>query len=172
MSPKGNPGMRRQDRTVTITNFQTVAEKLFLEYGFHKTSIEAVAKTAGASVGSIYNYFESKEDLFLSLLPARLDALAASLRGARDAVAVRRQLAAWRTAHAPYTEEAFAVLAWTTPPALSPDTVARISTGLATVMGAVDRHGGTIWPTFLGDMVTARAGAALVAQQPTTVASK
>ncbi|RYZ86914.1 MAG: TetR/AcrR family transcriptional regulator [Proteobacteria bacterium] len=36
---------------------------LFSELGFHGVAVPKIAKEAGISTGSIYNYFESKEDL-------------------------------------------------------------------------------------------------------------
>ena len=43
------------------------ARKIFLEKGFKSTNISMITKEAGIAVGSFYNYFESKEDIFLKL---------------------------------------------------------------------------------------------------------
>lgn len=40
------------------------AERAFNRHGYAATTVEAVAVEAGISKGSIYNYFQSKEDLF------------------------------------------------------------------------------------------------------------
>ncbi|MCD5415437.1 MAG: TetR/AcrR family transcriptional regulator [Clostridiales bacterium] len=40
-----------------------VSKKLFLEYGFKKTSIKMIALDANISVANIYNYFDNKEGL-------------------------------------------------------------------------------------------------------------
>ncbi len=45
-----------------------MAEKHFLDYGYDKTQIAGIAGNLGISVGSIYNYFDSKEKLFSSFL--------------------------------------------------------------------------------------------------------
>ncbi len=37
--------------------------KLFIKYGYHKTTTRMIAKTAGFSIGSLYEYVSSKEDL-------------------------------------------------------------------------------------------------------------
>ncbi len=42
----------------------TVAEKLFARFGFHKTSMDEIAKMARKAKGSLYYHFASKEDLF------------------------------------------------------------------------------------------------------------
>jgi len=41
------------------------AAKLFAERGFSATDVAELAKRAGVSKGSLYNYFENKEDLYL-----------------------------------------------------------------------------------------------------------
>ncbi len=43
------------------------ALELFVERGFHGTAVPLVAKRAGVSTGSIYNYFDSKELLVNAL---------------------------------------------------------------------------------------------------------
>ncbi len=40
----------------------------FAHRGYHRTSINDIAKAAGISKGLIYNYFESKEDLLINVL--------------------------------------------------------------------------------------------------------
>ena len=47
---------------------QEAACKDFLEYGFIQTSMRNIANKAKVSTSNIYNYFESKEDLFYSLI--------------------------------------------------------------------------------------------------------
>jgi len=41
-----------------------VADRLFSRFGFHKTSMDEIAKIARKAKGSIYYHFPSKEDLF------------------------------------------------------------------------------------------------------------
>jgi TetR/AcrR family fatty acid metabolism transcriptional regulator len=43
------------------------AEKIFAEKGFNKAKVVDVAKLAGVAEGTVYEYFESKEDLLLSI---------------------------------------------------------------------------------------------------------
>jgi len=42
----------------------TVANKLFSKFGFHKTSMDEIAKISRKAKGSLYYHFASKEDLF------------------------------------------------------------------------------------------------------------
>ncbi len=44
------------------------ALRCFLEQGFHESSIEHIAATAGVSRAALYQYFESKESIFAELL--------------------------------------------------------------------------------------------------------
>lgn len=44
------------------------ATKEFAKRGYHEASISVVASKAGVSVGSMYKYFESKQDLFLTIV--------------------------------------------------------------------------------------------------------
>jgi AcrR family transcriptional regulator len=41
------------------------AASLFAEQGFHRTDVAQIAALAGVAKGSLYNYFDSKEDLYL-----------------------------------------------------------------------------------------------------------
>jgi AcrR family transcriptional regulator len=45
----------------------------FARQGYHATSMDDVVRESGLSVGAIYSYFPSKEDLFLALSDARAE---------------------------------------------------------------------------------------------------
>ena len=49
-------------------NIRTVAAAEFARHGFKAANINVIAKKAGISIGSMYNYFNSKEDLFLTVI--------------------------------------------------------------------------------------------------------
>ena len=51
------------DKEQRKTEIALVALDLFAKDGFEKTSISSVAKAAGIGKGTVYEYFESKEDL-------------------------------------------------------------------------------------------------------------
>src|ERR671917_561847 len=43
----------------------------FARQGYHATSMDDVVRESGLSVGAIYTYYPSKEDLFLALAESR-----------------------------------------------------------------------------------------------------
>ena len=47
-----------------------VALRLFSEKGFHNISMQEIAKESEFGVGTLYNFFESKEQLFVELMKA------------------------------------------------------------------------------------------------------
>jgi AcrR family transcriptional regulator len=49
----------------------SAAMACFARQGYHATSMDDVVRESGLSVGAIYTYFSSKEDLFLALADAR-----------------------------------------------------------------------------------------------------
>jgi len=69
MSGQERKAAERQARRRRI---QRVARKLFADRGFQRTTIEDVARRASLSVGAIYLYFRSKEELYVSLLQDNL----------------------------------------------------------------------------------------------------
>jgi AcrR family transcriptional regulator len=45
----------------------SAAARVFAREGFEKANMKEIAKMAGVSKGSLYDYFENKEDLYLSV---------------------------------------------------------------------------------------------------------
>src|SRR4051812_16221216 len=58
-----DPDLLRRRRQVIVR----VALELFAEKGFHQTSVDEIAEGAGMTIGSLYKYVPSKQDL-LSLI--------------------------------------------------------------------------------------------------------
>jgi AcrR family transcriptional regulator len=52
----------------------------FSRRGYHSTSMEDIAREAGLSIGALYTYFSSKEDLFFALADVRFQDNMARLR--------------------------------------------------------------------------------------------
>ncbi|HEY7259985.1 MAG TPA: helix-turn-helix domain-containing protein [Trebonia sp.] len=55
----------------------SAALRVFLDRGYHASSLEQIADEAGFSKGAVYSRFESKADMFLALLTDRIAARAA-----------------------------------------------------------------------------------------------
>ena len=58
----------------THQTIMQVAQQLFATKGYNGTSMNDIVKESGVSKGAIYNHFESKERLFLSLLETQTEA--------------------------------------------------------------------------------------------------
>lgn len=61
---------RREQKKESILN---AAWELFIQFGYNKVSIAEIAKKASVSQVSIYNFFNSKENLYFELLNRILD---------------------------------------------------------------------------------------------------
>ncbi len=59
----------------TRTEIQKAAKKVFFRKGYSNSSIDEIAKLAKLSKGSIYLYFKSKDDLYVSLMLPVLEEL-------------------------------------------------------------------------------------------------
>lgn len=67
---------RREERRllqqdVSRTQLLDAAEEVFGRKGFHEATLKEVAELAEFSVGSVYSFFESKEDLFRQIFVRR-----------------------------------------------------------------------------------------------------
>src|SRR5260370_19997125 len=70
----GKRGARTRERIVAETL------SLFARIGFHETTVCDIAKAAEISPASVYQYFESKEEIFVELLDECGDALHSVMR--------------------------------------------------------------------------------------------
>lgn len=61
-TPKTARGRRTRDKLLQAAEFE------FGEKGFHEASVSGITHRAGAALGSFYNYFESKEEIFRALV--------------------------------------------------------------------------------------------------------
>jgi AcrR family transcriptional regulator len=60
-------------RAMTRQHLLDAAAIVFARNGFHGSTLDEVAATAGFSKGAVYSNFKSKDDLFLALLDDRID---------------------------------------------------------------------------------------------------
>jgi AcrR family transcriptional regulator len=54
----------------TREDILNAARRLFIENGFHGTSMRRIAEEAGVALGGAYNHFASKEDIFVTIFLA------------------------------------------------------------------------------------------------------
>ncbi len=64
---------RAEQQRQTRERVLEAAEQLFVEKGFHGTSVDGVAAEAGYTRGAVYSNFESKEDLFFAVYERRAE---------------------------------------------------------------------------------------------------
>lgn len=69
----------KQERKREITR---AALELFAERGFEAASVSGIAQAANVSKGTIYLYFDSKEDLFFSAVAVWIDGMVSQTSGA------------------------------------------------------------------------------------------
>jgi AcrR family transcriptional regulator len=69
------PAVSEADKSRRRDEIMAAAKEVFARKGFHATTIADIAKEAGLAYGSIYWYFDSKDDLFHALMAVEEDAL-------------------------------------------------------------------------------------------------
>lgn len=124
---------KRQEREARRHRIQDAARPVFFERGFARTSIEDIARHAQLSVGAIYLYFKSKEDLYLSILERSLTGLAGAIDLAHDPRDAWASLEAWRQAE-PESARALGMVAR---PELRATLSNEVADGLAAVLGRI-----------------------------------
>jgi AcrR family transcriptional regulator len=72
-------GLREDKKAQTRLHISNVATELFLEHGFANVTVAEVAQAAGISKMTVFNYFDTKEDLLLDRQPDDVAALCAAV---------------------------------------------------------------------------------------------
>ena len=136
---------KAQERQARRRRIQETARTVFAEKGYAGASIELIARAAQLSVGAIYLYFRSKEDLYVSLIEDTLMAFDVEMGRVREDVEVSARFrATWdvlvkwaeRDAEGPRILRLLAQPAIR--PQLSDEVVAAVSTGI----GHIHNHMG------------------------------
>jgi len=65
---QGKLPRKERERLVRRTEILHAARVIFAEKGLHETTLDEIAEKAELAKGTLYGYFESKEDLFFSVL--------------------------------------------------------------------------------------------------------
>jgi len=74
--------MAKQKSVATRESILDSATKVFAKTGFYRAKALEIAQKANIAVGTIYNYFKSKDDILISIFSERIGELNRSLREA------------------------------------------------------------------------------------------
>ena len=131
---------KAQERQARRRRIQEAARTVFAERGYAGASIELIARAAQLSVGAIYLYFRSKEDLYTSLVEDALTVFDVEMGQVREHADVSKRLRdtwnilvrwAERDAEGPRILRLLAQPAIR--PQLSDEVVAAVSAGIARI---------------------------------------
>lgn len=72
-----DPRSRRKQRELEARRHDllSAAERLFSKHGFFKTSMAEIAGSAQFAMGTVYRFFKSKEEIYISLVEAKIEEL-------------------------------------------------------------------------------------------------
>ncbi len=62
------PKLRDHDVERNQIHIEEAALRVFTRQGFHGTTVRDIAQEAGVSLGNIYNYYKTKQDVYISLV--------------------------------------------------------------------------------------------------------
>ncbi|CAN5651783.1 hypothetical protein BH11MYX1_BH11MYX1_28770 [soil metagenome] len=131
---------KAQERQARRRRIQEAARTVFAERGYGGASIELIARAAQLSVGAIYLYFRSKEDLYVSLIEDALTVFDVEMGQVREHTEAAKRLhdtwsilVRWaeRDAEGPRILRLLAQPA--VRPQLSDEVVAAVSSGIARI---------------------------------------
>ncbi len=74
-----NDTPRTKEKEVRTAEIEQAARKVFLSRGFQAATIQEIAEQAGIAKGTVYLYYESKDDLYTALLLPNLEFLSEKL---------------------------------------------------------------------------------------------
>jgi AcrR family transcriptional regulator len=85
---------RIRHREADLAGLLEAAERVFSEKGYHATSIRDIAREAGFSVGGVYQFFTSKDELYLRVVENQWEFFFSLLDQAKQAEGARAKLEA------------------------------------------------------------------------------
>ena len=100
--------LERKEREFNMRRMEILkqAEKVFATKGFHNVTVAEIADASGFSIGSLYQFFESKENLYTTMISEKLDLMYAEIRKATNtAKDITGQLEALVNAHLQFIEK-------------------------------------------------------------------
>src|SRR5215470_671976 len=76
-------GLRESKKLQTRQAIAATGMRLFVKRGFDHVTVGEIAREAGVSEKTVFNYFPTKEDIFFDEVPERLEALTDAVRARR-----------------------------------------------------------------------------------------
>jgi AcrR family transcriptional regulator len=92
MSNRTSPSRREKQIAMRIEQILDAAARLFASQGFHRTTTKEIAEAADVSEGTLYNYFESKNDLLFAILSRLAEEQSTELNASKITKLDTRQL--------------------------------------------------------------------------------
>ncbi|MBN1665046.1 MAG: TetR/AcrR family transcriptional regulator [Deltaproteobacteria bacterium] len=86
MPMRAAKSLAHEKRDLTQKAIQKAAKKVFFQKGYANATIAEIAKLAGVAKGSIYLHFQTKDDLYLSLMLPILKEIKRSISGLKESV--------------------------------------------------------------------------------------
>ena len=81
---RSRPPPRKEARALFRNAILDAAEIVFAERGFHAARIQDIAARARIAVGTVYNHFETKDDVLAALFEQHANAFADALEASED----------------------------------------------------------------------------------------
>jgi AcrR family transcriptional regulator len=100
--------LERKEREFNMRRMEILeqAEKVFATKGFHNVTVAEIAHASGFSIGSLYQFFEGKENLYTTMISEKLDLMYAEIRKATNtAKDITGKLEALIDAHLQFIEK-------------------------------------------------------------------
>ncbi|WNM36720.1 TetR/AcrR family transcriptional regulator [Streptomyces sp. Li-HN-5-11] len=72
--------LRERKKRQTRQRISDIATGLFAQHGFDQVTVAEVARAAGVSTMTVFNYFPRKEDLFLDRIPEAVETFTGAVR--------------------------------------------------------------------------------------------
>lgn len=88
----GSSIRRLRHREADLAGLVQAAERVFSDRGYHATSIRDIAREAGFSVGGVYQFFASKDELYLRVVEEQWDHFFELLNAALTATSAEARL--------------------------------------------------------------------------------
>jgi AcrR family transcriptional regulator len=66
-------GLREKKKRETEERILRVSRETFMTKGYAETTVDEIAENAGIGVGTLYNYFRSKAEIFIAVMTDEID---------------------------------------------------------------------------------------------------